>query len=639
MAILSMEKVTLIAHADSRQRLLKRLQQLGAVEVVTSGVEGLALSAAPESLARLEDRLSAVREALDVIRPYDDSKTSFLTPKPPMTLTELENMPERFAEADELVGRIQKFSDDMSALKARRQRLKNRIAALTPYAPFDAPLESVGPGRYTASMLGTIPADSTEKYEKIRQDYADTAYFETLSGGHDLIPIYVAMHKSVQEALVGELKYLGLAEAYTKELIGTPADIIADSESECVSMDSETKEYDDIAKDLAAQKAVLKALEDYLLTEISREKCIERLGVTGSAFLLEGWVIADQKQKVQAAVLEAAPESFISFRPPVDDETPPTALNNPRVVVPFEAVTNMYSVPHSTGFDPNLLMSIFYFLIFGMMIGDFAYGVILILGAFLVLKLKKPTGMFRKITTVIMICGASTALWGLFFGTIFSIEGVPAVINPIDDAMTLLILCLALGVLHILVGLAIGAYMLMKQGHFWDAVFDKISWIMLLVGGILYAAGSALAMPVVGQIGVYLALAGILILLFTQGRHKKGIFRKLIGGLSSLYGATSYISDILSYCRIFGMGLATTVIAMVFNTIAGLFLGAWYGYIIGIIVMTVGHVFNIAINTLGAFVHTARLQYIEFFSKFFEGGGHAFSPLNIQTKNHRLEER
>ena len=639
MAILSMEKVTLIAHADSKQRLLKKLQHVGAVEVVTSGTEGLDLAPAPESLARLEARLSEVREALEIIRPYDDSKQSFLTPKPAMSLAELSDMPSRFADADALIGKIKSFADDMNALKARRQRLKNRIAALTPYAHFDAPLETIGTGRYTTSLLGTIPADAAEKYEKIRQDYAKTAWFETLSGGHDLVPIYVAMHKSAQEALVGELKYLGLAEAYTKELIGTPADIISDSESECASMESETKEYEDIAKDLAAQKAVLKALEDYLLTEIAREKCFERLGVTGSAFLLEGWVVADEKPKVESAVLEAAPEAYISFRPPADDEIPPTALNNPRVVMPFEAVTNMYSVPHSKGFDPNLLMSIFYFLIFGMMIGDFAYGIILILGAFLVLKLKKPTGMFRKITTVIMICGASTALWGLFFGTIFSIEGVPAVINPIDDAMTLLILCLGLGVLHILVGLAIGAYMLIKHGHFWDAVFDKISWIMLLVGGILFAAGSALTIPAVGQIGVYLALAGVLILLFTQGRHKKGVFRKLIGGLSSLYGATSYISDILSYCRIFGMGLATTVIAMVFNTIAGLFLGSVVGYVIGIVVMTVGHVFNIAINTLGAFVHTARLQYIEFFSKFFEGGGHAFSPLNIQTKNHRLEER
>ena len=634
MAILSMEKLTLIAHADSKQRLLKALQKLGAVEVLSSSAEGISPAAAPESLALLESRLAEVREALEIVRPYDDSKTSFLSPKPPITLSELHNMPSRFADADGLIAKIKQFSDDMSALKARRQRLKNRIAALTPYASFDAPLEGIGASRYTSSILGTIPADSADKYDLIREKYADTAYFEDLGSAHDLKPIFVVMLSSVQEELIGELKYLGLAEAYTKELYGTPQDIITDAQCECESLETEAGEHENIAKDLAAQKAVLKALEDYLLCEISREKCFERLSETGLAFLLEGWVIADEKQKVEAAVLEAAPEAYIEFRPPTDDETPPTALNNPRLVTPFEAVTNMYAVPSPRGFDPNLLMSIFYFIIFGMMIGDAAYGAILSIGAYVILRIKKPTGMFRMITTVFMICGFSTMFWGLFYGTVFSIKGIPSVINPLngDGAMTTLIMCLGIGVLHIITGIGVGMYMDIKRGHFWAAIFDHFSWIMVIVGGIMLLVGSP-----VGQVGQYIALAGAVILLCTQGRSKKGVIRKAMGGLASLYGVTSYVSDILSYARIFGMGLATTVIAMVFNTIAGLLMGNVVGYIFGLVVLTVGHVFNIAINALGAFVHTARLQYIEFFNKFYEGDGHAFSPLRFSVKNHRLE--
>ena len=118
------------------------------------------------------------------------------------------------------------------------------------------------------------------------------------------------------------------------------------------------------------------------------------------------------------------------------------------------------------------------------------------------------------------------------------------------------------------------------------------------------------------------------------GRHKKGIIGKAVGGLSSIYNVTGYLSDILSYCRIFGMGLATTVIAMVFNTIATLLFGGVVGYIFGAIVLVIGHVFNIAINTLGSFVHTARLQYIEFFSKFYEDGGHTFKTAG--NKNEEL---
>lgn len=634
MALLPMEKMTLIAHADSKQRLLQTLQQLGKVEVISCNVPDLTLACAPESLARLEERLTAVREALEIIRPYDDSKQSFLAPKPPMTREQLENMPSRFAEADELIAKIRAFADDMAALKARRQRLQNRVAALMPYASFDAPLEIVGPGRYTFSLLGTIPADSLEKYDQIRADYAETAYFEDLGAARDLRSIFVVMLSSVQETLVGELKYIGFAEAYTKELSGTPADIIADAQKERARLETETSELEASARKLAAQKSVLKALEDYLLNEIAREKCFERLSETGTTFVLEGWVIAQDKQKVEDAVLKAAPEAYISFRPPADDETPPTALHNPKLVTPFEAVTNMYAYPSPRGFDPNLLMAVFYFIIFGMMLGDAAYGAILSLGAFAVLKIKKPTGMFHMITTVLMICGISTVFWGLFYGAVFSISGIPAVINPLegDGAMASLILCLAIGVVHMIVGIGIGMYMDIKRGQFWAAIFDRFSWIMVIVGGIMLLVGDPVA-----QAGQYIALAGALILLFTQGRSKKGIIRKMTGGLASLYGVTSYISDILSYARIFGMGLATNVIAMVFNTIAGLLMGNVVSYIFGIVILTVGHAFNIAINALGAFVHTARLQYIEFFNKFYEGGGRPFRPLQFLVKNHRLE--
>lgn len=633
MAILPMEKMTLIAHADSKQQLLKTFQQMGKVEVISCDVSEVSLACAPESLSRLEERLSGLREALEIIRPCDESKQSFLTPKPPMTRGQLENMPERFAEADELIGKIQRFSADMSASKAQRQRLRNRIAMLEPYAHFDAPLESVGRGRYTQSLLGVIPADGMDAYNEIREKYADSAYFEDLGASGRSKPIFVVMAHSVHEQLIGELKYIGMTEAYIKELTGTPKDIIAEAQNEIDRLESQEKVLIDTAKELAAQKAVLLALEDYLLNEIAREKCFERLSETQSAFVMEGWIVAEDREKVKSAVLETAPEAYITLRAPLDDETPPTFIRNKKLVEPFEAVTEMYSFPSPRELDPNPVMCIFYFLLFGMMIGDAAYGVILSIGAFVVLKLKKPTGMFRKVTTIVMYCGISTMLWGLFFGTIFSIEGIPAVINPIGDAMKLLILCLGMGILHITVGLVVAAYSNFRRGRPLDALFDNISWIMVLLGGVLLALGGTAA-----TVGTYTALAGLVIVFLTNGRDRKGIFRKLIGGFSGLYGVTGYLSDILSYCRLFGMGLATGVIAMVFNTIASLFFGNVVGYIVAVIVLTVGHVFNIAINALGAFVHTARLQFIEFYSRFYEGGGRAFSPLVYSTRHFRLED-
>ena len=626
-----MKRMTLIAHADSKDKILRTLQDMRAVEVISAELDELRAGQTPASVGALEKRLADVRESLEVIRVYDTEKTSFLTPKPAISRDELGRMDEKFAETDKAIAQIKQFSEDMSALKARRQRLKNKITQIEPYENFDAPLESICPGSYTTCLLGSLPSDAAEEYERIKEAFSDSAYFESIGELKGYESVYVIMLSDVHEKLIGELKYIGFSEAYIKDLYGTPHDLLHDFESEYDSLDAEAEEYKEKAKKFADNKLLLQSLEDYLVNEIGRERTIEKMGETGTAFLLEGWLIADHAQAVENKLLSAAPEAYMTFRDPAEDEIPPTAVaNNAKPVAPFEAVTDMYAVPSSKGLDPNLIMSIFYFLIFGMMIGDFAYGIFLTLGALLVLKLKKPTGMFRKITTVIMICGISTAFWGLFFGTIFSIPGIPSVINPIDDAMTMLMLTIGIGVVHILVGLGIGAYMAIRRGKIWDAIFDKVSWMMVLIGGILFALSISA--------GQYLALAGVVILLCTQGRHKKGVVGKVVGGVASLYDVTGYVSDILSYCRIFGMGLATTVIAMVFNTIATMLMGGVVGYIFGIVVLTVGHVFNLAINALGAFVHTARLQYIEFFSKFYEGGGHTFMPLGVRTKNYRLQD-
>ncbi len=633
MALLKMKKLTLIAHASGKDAILKKLQSIGAVEITaTKYIEELR-AAEPKALSELELRLSQVREALETIRKYDENKPSFLTPKPSISRAGLRSMNERFSEADEAVSKIKRFSDDMNSLKARRQHIKTRIAQLEPYKNFDAPLEYVAEGACTCMLLGSVPADNAEKYYEISEQYKDEAYFETVSESREGVFVWVAMHKEIREKLTGELKYIGFSESYTKDSYGIPKDIIFDLDSEHNALEQETSEYEEKAKKFAGDREILASLEDYLVNEIEREHSIEKMGETGTAFLLEGWLIADNEKSVEKALLEAAPESCITFRDPEEGEIPPTAVDNPKAVEPFEAVTDMYAVPSSRGFDPNIIMSIFYFLIFGMMIGDAAYGVLLSLGAFIVLKLKKPAGMFRKITTVLMICGISTVFWGLVFGTVFSIPEISniALINTNADPITLLVLCIGIGVLHIFTGIVIGMYMDIKRGRVFAAIFDRFSWILLLSGVIMMLLGGT-----VGSIGQYLAIAGGVILLLTQGRSKKGIVRKITGGLASLYGVTGYVSDILSYARIFGMGLATTVIAQVFNTIAGMLMGGVAGYIFGLVILTVGHTFNIAINVLGAFVHTARLQYIEFFNKFYEGGGHTFRPLALRAKNHRI---
>ena len=202
--------------------------------------------------------------------------------------------------------------------------------------------------------------------------------------------------------------------------------------------------------------------------------------------------------------------------------------------------------------------------------------------------------------------------------------------------MKLLIFSLILGGIHIFVGMGVQAYMYIRDGHALDAVLDIGLWYLLLIGLVLFGIGGNLNDTAV-TIGKYMAIVGAVGILLTGGRKKKGL-GKITGGLGSLYGITSYLSDVLSYSRLLALGLATGVVAQVINTLGALAGGGVVGSIVLILVFLFGTVFNLAINALGAFVHSCRLQYVEFFGKFYTGGGREFHPFGRKTKYIKILE-
>ena len=229
----------------------------------------------------------------------------------------------------------------------------------------------------------------------------------------------------------------------------------------------------------------------------------------------------------------------------------------------------------------------------------------------------------------------STCIWwgilfGSWFGNVGELLGIPPVLlSPLDQPIEMLILCFALGIVHLFAGMAVKGYMNIKEGNVWAAVFDQGFWYIFLIGLILMLVGKG-EQP--GQVGKYMAIAGAIGLILTQGRQEKNIFKKFFKGVLSLYDVTGFLSDVLSYSRLFALGLTTGIIGTVVNEIGLMFGKSVIGWILAAVVLAIGHVFNILINSIGAYVHASRLQYIEFFGKFFEGGGHAFNPLSIKTK-------
>ena len=286
-------------------------------------------------------------------------------------------------------------------------------------------------------------------------------------------------------------------------------------------------------------------------------------------------------------------------------------------------------------------MSFFYVAFFGLMLGDGGYGIVLALIAGIALWGLKLQGNIRKFMKLMFYCGLSTVFWGAMFGSWFGISALVKYalwLDIVENPEVMLSWSLLFGVIHMYAGFAMKAANLIREKRYLDALFDAGFWYIFYTGAVLTLLPYAPAVdkekvaPLV-SIGQYLLIGGAILLIFTAGRKNKKLFGKIFGGLSSLYDVVSFLSDILSYSRLLALGLASAIIASIVNQMAVMFdMPIVFKVIMAVAILLVGHGINFAINALGAYVHSCRLQYLEFFGKFFTGGGEPFSPLKANTK-------
>lgn len=381
----------------------------------------------------------------------------------------------------------------------------------------------------------------------------------------------------------------------------------------------------------------LKVLYDVISQDIEKSTAELDFITTNNTFVIEGWIPADCAERVVEKV-ESKTERIVAYlSEPTEDDVPPTLISSKKIIEPYEDITNMYSVPAYREIDPNPFMAVFFFLFFGIMIGDAGYGLILSIGGLIVLKCVKLERGTARMIALFAMGGISAVAWGLLFGGVFAISTVPALwFNPMEEPLMMLGVSIVLGAVQLLTGYALHSAKAFRDGKPLDAIFDSI-FIFVLFGGIACIALDMLLKPsapltTVGLALIIVSLAGILC---TAGRHNKGVLSKIMGGFSGLYGLVNLLSDLLSYARLFGLGLASGAIGLAFNTLGTLFFDIpvpVLGYVIGFIILVPLHAFNLGIGVLGAYVHNARLQFLEFYGKFYEGDGRLFSPMGEKTK-------
>ena len=346
-----------------------------------------------------------------------------------------------------------------------------------------------------------------------------------------------------------------------------------------------------------------------------------------------------------------------------EGEESPIQLENNVFSASTEGVVESFGLPKKGEIDPTFIMSFFYVFLFGLMLSDAAYGLIISLACGIVLwKYKGMEEGLKKSLRMFFFCGLSTLFWGLMFGGFFG-DLVKVVANtffhkdmalqavwfePLNDPMRLLLYSLLFGIIHLFTGLGIKGYMMIKDGRYLDCLYDVGFWFALLIGLLLLLIPSELFASIAGQTFIFpafvnvlakvLTIIGLVGIILMSGRRKKNPALRIALGLYDIYGITSWLSDVLSYSRLLALGLATGVIAQVVNSMASMMGDGILGAIFFIVVFIIGHTLNLAINLLGAYVHTNRLQYVEFFGKFYEGGGRPFEPFKQNTKYIRIKE-
>jgi V/A-type H+-transporting ATPase subunit I len=652
MAIVKMNKITVIGFANQKENILEKLMRLGVVEVSNieqdaSNEEWSKLVSGDgdeTSVSRIESDLARVRSSIEYINKYSVQKKGLFESKRVIELDKYNKIIKNQDTIWSVVEQIDSYDSSLGSLRAEENRLRNLIESLTPWKPLDIPLD-VASTRKTSVLTGVVPATIDD--EKLKQSMFEAVKeccINIINADKEQKYLLAIYHTSVEEEVMSQLKQFGFAKVAFKDLTGTVDYNIRECSARIDAIEKERQEIQRNIANLVGEKHNLEILYDHLEILKDKKKILNKLVRTDKTFMLEGWLPAELSEKVESEIT-ANSDCIVDIRQPGEDEDYPILLKNNSLVQPFEIITELYSLPSSKGIDPNPFMAPFYFVFFGMMVSDAGYGLLLALVTGIVLWKFKLEGMAYKLIKMIFFGGISTFIWGALFGGWFGniVDVVtsgeftvpPIWFNPLDDPMRLLLWSFIFGGIHIFVGMGLNAYMMIRDGKPLDALFDVGSWYLLLIGIVMLVGGGFVA-----DVGKYMAIVGALMLVLTQGRNEKNIVKRLVSGVLSLYNITSYLSDVLSYSRLLALGLATGVIATVINTMGSLFgLDNIGGIILLAVALIVGTVFNILINALGAYVHASRLQYVEFFGKFYEGGGKGFEPFKIKTKYINLNDR
>ena len=670
MAIVPMKRVSIYGLLRDRKAVLEALQRYSDFEVSEIKEESFGAKTIETASFEATFQKAAIlgESALEILETYTGEKDSFANSLSGRRVLSPELYYKFVNETDEIMrvaNRISALSKTVSEQKAEIVRLSYQKETLKPWINLDVPLNFSGTKK-TAAFIGSLGGGKNEA--EILEEFSLKCAERNLD-----IPIDISfINSSPEQTAIMIICPIG-DKAKTEEILrdmefsypnvsGAAASVQIDNIEKKIA--EANSKIEDASKEIisyAGMKNSFKFLTDYYIMRCEKYKALGKVKNLKRTFFMTGYV-PEKDAKNLAAVLENKYHAAVEISDGDNDDAP-VLLRNNSFSQPVETVLETYSLPNRHEIDPTSVMAVFYYFMFGLMLGDFGYGLLMTIGCgAALLKFKGMEEGLKRSLKMFMYCGISTAFWGLMFGSFFG-DAVGVIAStffnsdltfsalwfePIKNPMLMLMFSFGVGIIHLFAGLFMNLLNCIRQGRYKDALFDVVFWYLLVGGGIAYLmstdifvsmSGLSFRVPKIGvEVAKYAALIGAVGITLTAGRSSKNPFKRLAKGLYELYNVTGYLSDILSYSRLLALGLATGVIAQVFNKIGIMGGKSVGGVILFVIVFLIGHGVNLGINMLGAYVHTNRLQFVEFFGKFYEGGGRKYEPLSENTKYYKIKE-
>jgi len=660
-----MKKVRLVAHQAWQKKLVTSLQEWGFVQLVDvkqqlkdsefalevdSGDIDLDLSAAAEAQAR-------IKSAMEYLKRYNKKSegliAGFMNLKKQISREEMADIIQNY-DGLAVASRFDRYEKRMAEIANLLSRLAGERSQLTPWLKLDLAPAQLNQLSVTDAVLGSIQNSQYQALlSKLSAATEQQVQVELIDQNNRdcLIVVLAARHDERVRQVLRESNFSPVILPRSDQ---APTEAMTEIDSEIQMLRQERDEIAATSTQMLADKLKLEALYDYYGQRTQKYQIKKLIVSTDTVILLEGWLEEKHRVAFLQKMQEYYPEVVVFITEPEETDNPPIVLKNNSASTPFEFVMNMYGWPNYREQDPTAMLAPFFALFFAIALADAGYGILLlILGSYFMRKYDLDAGG-KKFFRLFMTCGAVTVVVGLclngFFGNLLDllpslaflrrIKNAFVLIDPMSNPIGMMILCVALGVVQVWTGYLMKSINAWRRGDKIGALLDGgpwMVWIATLTFFILTAAVPALSG--LATIGKYAAIAGALGILLTQGRGSSNIFGKLGGGLYALYNTIGPLSDTLSYTRLLALGLSGGVIAMVVNTFAVMLKDIpFVGWILMLALLVFGHLFNIMLSLLGCFVHSARLQYVEFFTKFFEGGGSPFRPFRRETKYTVIKE-